>query len=105
MTGINSDLSIRSSQLIRIYICNIILIIEVIFYFLSGVYSVYILQMIYCFSFGLWWFGLLSDLYSTTLIMINWVNNLVFGEQYKVYHYRGLLNLILNAGITLGLVI
>ena len=80
MTESYNALSIRSPYLVRIYISNIILIVETVLYFLypsSTVLSVF--QLIYCFTFGLWVLGLLSDTASMTLILVNWVNNVVFG--------------------------
>jgi hypothetical protein len=53
----------------------------------------------------LWWIGLFADISSTILIVINWVNNLIFGEQNKVSHSRAFLTLTVNIVITFGLVI
>jgi hypothetical protein len=80
-------------------------VIEVVFYFTYTDYATYIVQVIYCFTFVLWWIGLFADISSTNLILINWINNLVFGEQNKVTYNRAFFTLAVNIIITFGLVI
>lgn len=106
MTEANNDLNIRSTQLMRLYICNLVLVAEVIIFFVESTsISLLILRYVYCFIFGLWMTGLISDMKSMLLILFNWINNIVFGEQAKVHIYRTFFLLVVNAGITLGLVI
>lgn len=100
----SNNLSIRSTYLVRVYITNAVLIPETVLYFLGYGSIVSALQIVYCFLFALWWIGLLSDIASTTHIFVNWINYLVFGEQNKVYLYRAFITLIINAGVSIGII-
>ena len=99
-------LSLRSTYLVRIYLCDCVLTVETVLFYLypkSSILTVF--QHIYCLMFGLWWLGILTDITSLITIVANWINEVVFGEQKKVGLGRVVISLVLNAAIALGFVV
>ena len=93
----------RSSYLVRVYLVNAVLIVETVMYFLGYGGVVEVIKYVYCFGFMGWWLGIVGDLTTMVYVLINWVNLLVFGEQKKVKLYRGVISLIINAGVSIGI--